>query len=128
MKKLTAQEASKITAMLLEFSSLNRQRQLVNELVEMGIGLDKFIQFERLRTAAEIPIGQPLMVDVHNTLSHIEKGIETSNDELHRLPKNFISKASRSAFLALEKLDASSALDMAANSGATRAPAGRRKP
>lgn len=134
MSKLTPQEAAKITSILLEFSSLNRQRQMVNELAAMGIDLEKFVQFERLRNAAEIPIGMPLIVDVHNTLSHIEKGIEVQNDELHRLPKNFISKASRAAFLALEKLDAANAMNAAQGEKSAEgaesdpAPARRRKP
>lgn len=102
---LSEYEAGMITRKLLEFDSFNAQRALVNDLVASGITLEKFQEFAKIATDAQLPIPLPLRTDIYNALSHVSKGIETNDSKLHKYSGIFISKASKKAMDAFKTLN-----------------------
>jgi hypothetical protein len=95
---LSARDAASITRQLLEFEALNRKRELVNNLVDMGITSETFNQWLQLDRVKSLGVTQALAVDVTNMISHIEKGIDTREDALVRMSESQIRKFEKDAW------------------------------
>lgn len=85
---MTPEQAGEVTRLLLEFESINRMRELVNRLVLLQVDVAAFHEW----TTTAPRVSQSLTVDVHNLLSHIEKGIEVKSDRLHQMSDSMIKK------------------------------------
>lgn len=94
---LSPDEAGAITRLLLEYQSFNHKRQLLNDLVAMGVTSETFHAWESLGRRHVLCVPDPLKVDVHNMLSHIEKGIETREDALRTMSPRTIAKLAKKA-------------------------------
>jgi hypothetical protein len=95
---LSAADAATITRKLLEFEAINRKRELVNSLSEMGITPEKFAQWLSLHRQKSLGVTDNLIVDVTNMISHIDKGIETQEDALVRTSAGQVKKRELDAF------------------------------
>ena len=95
---LSADDAAAITRKLLEFEAVNRKRELVNSLSEMGVSSEKFSQWLNLHREKSLGVTNPLIVDVTNMISHIDKGIETREDALFRISAAQVKKHELDAF------------------------------
>lgn len=95
---LTARDAASITRQLLEFEAINRKRELVNNLVDMGVTSETFRQWCTLDREKSLGVSQALSVDVTNMIRHIERDITTREDALVRISESQIKKYERDAW------------------------------
>lgn len=75
--------AGGIARKLLEFHYFNRMRQLVDELIGMGVTTATYHSFTKLCRDPGLSIPEYLVVEVYNLMSHVEKGSELHSDALH---------------------------------------------
>lgn len=99
---LSAETAALITQMLLEYTAINRKRELVNNLQEQGITSQLFHELVALSKVVSLDVPLNVQVDVTNGLHHLEKGIETKDDALRRFSVAQVKRVAKRAFDAQE--------------------------
>lgn len=98
--------ASGIARKLLQFHYYNRKRQLVDDLIGMGVTTETYHAFTKLCRDPGLSIPEYLVVEVYNLMSHIEKGNEMPSDALHQMPTKRIEVLAQEAATAAAALGA----------------------
>lgn len=104
---LEPEMASGIARKLLQFHYYNRKRQLVDDLIGMGVTTETYHAFTKLCRDPGLSIPEYLVVEVYNLMSHIEKGNEMPSDALHQLPAKRIEVLAQQAATAAAAMGAS---------------------
>ena len=104
--ELEPELAGGIARKLLEFHHFNRMRQLVDDLIGMGVTTEQYRAFAALCRNPGLSIPEYLVVEVYNLMSHIEKGNEMPSDALHQLPAKRIEVLAQEAATAAAAMEA----------------------
>lgn len=90
---LTPHLAGEITRLILEFESINRQRALVDALIELGVDSDSYARWDKLQKRTAFAVPAPLANDVKNLIGQVEKGIQITSNQLTFRSKSSIERA-----------------------------------
>jgi hypothetical protein len=99
---LTPELAGEITKLTWEFQAINRKRQLVDDLMALGVTQDVFREWTKLVEEAgqSLSIPRGLNVDIQNLLSSIPKGRTVRVDELVQISPRIIADRVKKTMLA----------------------------
>lgn len=82
---ISPEKAGGIAQKLLEYQARNPLRELVDDLLAMGVSKDDFISFTALHRSASLDIPESLVIEIWNMLQRLNKGLVSATDQRSRM-------------------------------------------